>query len=151
MQALVAESAGAEDHVVSRHPASTDAPTHGWRWYRVEDNRLVSPIVGRVPLPRNGLLDGAYFIPRAEDIWPVAIMIAAERWYAFALTFGEVQGPLEHDPTMPLLGSMKSTRYQALTILSTATNLQQSYDVPVVGGLLSEELMLAVERAVTHA
>ncbi|WP_141562676.1 hypothetical protein [Mycobacterium neglectum] len=122
-------------------------PTHGWRWYRVENNRLYSPIVGRIPLPRNGVLDQVYFIPRAEHIWSTAMMIAHQKWYSFALTFGTVQGPFEDDPTMPRTGSLKSTRYQALAILASAGSIDpQHYDMPVVDGLLSEDLLLAVER-----
>ena len=73
---------------------------NGWRWYRVDGNRLVSPLVGRIALPRNGVLENAYFIPRAGDMWSVAMMIAGQRWYSFALTFGVAQGPFSPDPTM---------------------------------------------------
>lgn len=122
-------------------------PTHGWRWYRVDSGRLYSPIVGRIPLPRNGALGNVYFIPRAEHMWPTALQIASLGWYALALTFGRVEGPFEADHTMPRVGSLKSTRYQALTILASAGSVDpQHYDIPVVDDLLSEDLLLAVER-----
>lgn len=42
----------------TRHPKTTDGLTHGWRWYRVVDGRLLSPLApGRIELPRNGSLD----------------------------------------------------------------------------------------------
>lgn len=117
----------------------------GWRWYKVEDNRLYSPLVGRVPLPRNGILEGAYFIPQAERMWSQCLMMAGQRWYEFALTFGEAHGPFERDNSMPFSRSMKSTRYDALAIFTSRPGLQQNYDIPVVEGLLSEDVLLSVE------
>lgn len=104
---------------VCRHPKAPDTITHGWRWYRVQGDRLISPLVNQVPLPRGGVLDGAYFIPHAEQMHSLANMIRAQNWYEFALTFGTVEGPFELDKSMPRVGSMSSTRYQARLSLRT--------------------------------
>lgn len=134
----------------SRHPKTTDWLTHGWRWYRVVDGRLLSPLApGRIELPRNGSLDYGHFIPRAEDMFWMAFMIRREKWYDFALTFGEVHGPFGYDHAMPLVGSMQSTRYQALIILSDRPDdIKPNYDILVIDGHhFCRPALDAVERA----
>lgn len=134
----------------SRHPKTTDGLTHGWRWYRVVDGRLLSPLApGRIELPRNGSLDYGHFIPRAEDMFWMAFMIRREKWYDFALTFGEVHGPFGYDHAMPLVGSMQSTRYQALIILSDRPeDIKPNYDILVIDGHhFCRPALDAVERA----
>ncbi|WP_309299129.1 arsenate reductase/protein-tyrosine-phosphatase family protein [Mycobacterium kiyosense] len=115
---------------------------YGWRWYFIDGNRLVSPMVGRVPLPRNGVLDDVYFIPSAElmlqaltgywrDVSPEAI-----RARGFALTFGRVYGPFQRDyNTTPGVGAMKCGRYEALAICTTVPEkFTGAYEIPIVGG-----------------
>lgn len=132
---------------VRRHPTSPDTVTHGWRWYRVEDNRLLSPLVGRITLPRNGVLDGAYFIPAAEQMYSTAFTMGALQWYEVALTFGRVQGPFALDHTMPRVGSMRSTQYQAQIILAhNPLRLQPNYDLPLMVNDGQLSTMLAVEQ-----
>jgi hypothetical protein len=127
---------------VVRYPADPEAVTHGWRWYKIEDGKLLSPLAPfRVQLPRDGRLPKAYFVPRAEQIWNMVCMIRDHRWYDFALTFGTVQGPFTRDLTMPRLGSMQSSLYQAQMIFTESTaNLAESYDLPVVNGIRRSEL-----------
>ncbi len=125
--------------MTSRHPETTDDLTHGWRWYRLLDGRLMSPLApGTVLLPRDGGLDHAFFIPRAEEMFWTAFQIHHEKWYDFALTFGAVQGPFARDHTMPRVGSMQSTRYQARAIVAftveTAYSLHPNYDIPIAAG-----------------
>jgi hypothetical protein len=72
----------------------------------------------RPELPRHGGLEGAYFIPRAEDMFWTAVMMASH--YDLALTFGKVSGEFLYDHTMPKVGSLKAKRYQAIAILRPA-------------------------------
>jgi protein-tyrosine phosphatase len=111
----------------------------------VEGGKLLSPREGYpLALPRDGALDGAFFIPRAEDMFWMTVN--AEKWYDFAITYGTVHGPFAYDPDMPLVGSMQSTKYQALTILTdSSADIQSSYDIPVLRGLTKSSL-LAVEK-----
>lgn len=125
--------------------------THGWRWWDIKDNKLVSPIMAdyKLQLPRDGVLAGAYFIPDAKtmlfDVLP-KMMATYRVTNDIALTFGSVDGPLELDMDMASVGSMKSTRYRAKVILANnPERLQATYDLPAVAnnGLVT---MLAVER-----
>jgi hypothetical protein len=141
-----------QDTDVSRYPETIDGLTHGWRWYRLEGNRLLSPLVGQIPLPRNGTLDNAYFIPRADQIWSMVLMIKHQKWYDFALTYGSVEGPFTRDSDMPRVGSMKSSRYQALTIFTdTSAALDESYDIPIVRTLNKSALLAAEGNATKTA
>lgn len=63
------------------------------------------------------VLPGAYFLPHAEDIWWMSVMLKHQRPYPFAITFGEVTGPFTADHTMPRLRSLRSASYKATTIL----------------------------------
>lgn len=113
---------------------SQPEPTHGWRWYRVEGDRLVSPLAGHVELPRDGLLNGAYFIPGVEAMSRVANMIRDQRWYDFALTFGAVTGPFAVDNDMPRVGSLRSSQYRAQAVLTESPHAEAlafAYDMPV--------------------
>ncbi|MCV7029082.1 hypothetical protein [Mycobacterium sherrisii] len=97
--------------------------THGWRWYRVENGQLMSPLQGYpLALPYNGFLPGAYFIPEAIHLWPVALMLRDQHWYPYAFTFGTVSGPLQRDFQMPRIGSMSATAYQAQVILTDGSS-----------------------------
>ncbi len=90
-------------------------------------------------------------MPEFDPIWAIAGMITHERWYDFALTFGEVTGPFEQDRTMPGSKSMKSTRYKALAIFTDSTaNIEANYDMPVVRPLRQSSL-LAVAVKYTNA
>lgn len=145
------ECVGAAPIKRGRYPQNPDSLTHGWRWYRIIENRLVSPIVNRVELPRDGVLDnGAYFIPRAQNIFPLAMQMKAERWYDFALTFGWVSGPFLYDHTMPLVGSMKAKRYKAIGIFTTSSASEQlasAYDFPVIHDLRRGTLVALEDAA----
>lgn len=143
------ESVGVEPITRGRYPQNLDALTHGWRWYRIIENRLISPIFGRVELPRDGVLDDAYVIPQAEDMFWLATMITAQRWYDFALTFGAVSGPLLYDHTMPKVGSLKAKQYKAIAIFTTSSasaDLASAYDLPIIHDLRRTTL-LALEDA----
>lgn len=126
----------------NNYPANWRSVTHGWRWYRVQGGKLLSPLQGYpLELPRNGFLPGAYFIPNAYRVWPMVRMLRDKRWYDFALTFGSVSGPLQRDFQMPRIGSMSATEYQARIILSDGkTGLEDSYDLPVI----QQEITLAL-------
>lgn len=116
------------------HPGIPSPVTHGWRWYRVVGDRLVSPLAGRMPLPRDGLLNSAYFIPSVEAMSRVANMIHGQQWYELALTFGAVTGPFAVDNDMPRVGSLRSSQYRAQAILSTSPHVEAlalAYDMPV--------------------
>ncbi|MCA4732162.1 hypothetical protein [Mycobacterium avium] len=133
-----------------RYPQNLDSLVHGWRWYRVIDGRLVSPIVNRVELPRDGVLNDAYFIPRAQNIFGLAMQMTVERWYDFALTFGWVSGPFLYDHTMPLVGSMKARQYKAIGIFTTSpasNQLAQAYDFPVIHDLRRSTLAALEDAA----
>lgn len=148
-----------KEGVLQNNYPDLDTLTHGWRWYLVDnDNRgqaqLVSPMVGRVPLPRNGFLDNAYFIPKAElmlhalngswrELTPEMIR---ERGYA--LTFGRITGPFERDLNISqVFGAMKCATYQALAICTdTPQRFVGAYDLPMVRGTDLSTLR-AVERA----
>ncbi|MCV7030252.1 hypothetical protein [Mycobacterium sherrisii] len=119
---------------IQRYPFNWRAVTHGWRWYRVENGQLVSPLQGYpTSLPGNGYLPGAYFIPEAFRLWPVLLMLRDTRPYDFAFTFGKVFGPLLRDFQMPRIGSMSATEYQAQVIFTDgAMDLDDSYDLPIV-------------------
>lgn len=127
---------------------------YGWRWYLLDNDKLVSPMVGQVPLPRNGVLDDVYFIPKADlmlqalhygwrDVTPEEI-----RARGFALTYGKVTGPFERDyDCTPGAGAMKCARYQALAILTTTpARFAGVYEVPVVGGLIDLPTMQTIEN-----
>lgn len=131
---------------------------YGWRWYLLDNDKLISPMVGQVPLPRNGVLDDVYFIPRAElmlqalhygwrDVTPEEI-----RARGFALTYGKVTGPFERDyDCTPGAGAMKCARYQALAILTTIpARFAGAYEVPVVGGIINLPTMRTIESLHTR-
>ncbi|OBA83457.1 hypothetical protein A5633_14390 [Mycolicibacterium elephantis] len=106
----------------------------GWRYYRIVNNRLVSPFVG-TELPRDGELTNAYYIPLLEDIWPIIrLMRLTHDRHDIAMTFGEIHGPLARDRAWP--ESMQSARYQARVILTddgSAPALAEFYaPIPVV-------------------
>lgn len=147
------EEVGPQPIKRGRYPQDPDSLTHGWRWYKIIENCLFSPIVNRVELPRDGVLDdGAYFIPQARNIFPLALQMKAQRWYEgqFALTFGWVTGPFLFDHTMPLVGSMKATRYRAIGIFTTSAgseHLAQAYDMPVIHDLRRSTLVALEDAA----
>ncbi|MFP1155104.1 hypothetical protein ACK280_23925 [Mycobacterium sherrisii] len=134
----------------NRYPIDWQAVTHGWRWYRVEGGKLLSPLQGYpLALPRNGLLPGAYFAPSAIRIWSMVLLLRQYRPYDFALTFGTVSGPFQLDPQMPKLGSMLATEYRAQVILSHgAADLDDSYDLPVVQQEIELDTLKRIEAAV---
>ncbi|WP_201368404.1 hypothetical protein [Mycobacterium intracellulare] len=145
------ESVGVTPITRGRYPKNLDLVTHGWRWYRIIENRLISPIFGRVKLPCDGVLDDVYFVPRADDMFWLAAMMGAQGWYDFALTFGAVAGPFLYDHTMPRVGSLKAKQYTAIGIFTTSdasADIARAYDLPVIGDLRRSTL-LAAENAVS--
>ena len=131
-------------------------PTHGWRWYKVENNRLMSPLVGNIALPRDGVLEHAFFMPGTDDMFhtvysfnEVQNMMKLSERYDCALTFGRVDGPFTIDDAMALL-TMRCARYQARIIIAdNPLRLQPFYDLPLMandGPKLST--MLEVERLI---
>lgn len=137
----------------NRYPTNWQAVTHGWRWYRVEGGKLLSPLQGYpLALPRNGILPDAYFAPSAIRIWSMVLLLRQHRPYDFALTFGTVAGPFALDPQMPKLGSMLASKYQALIVLSdSVAGLDGSYDLPVVEQEIDLDTLKRVEAAVVAA
>jgi protein-tyrosine phosphatase len=143
-------------------PPNQDTVTHGWRFYGVRDDKLISPIVGRycapnydqTALPRNGIMDGAFFVPDAELFWwsglPRLVNGAAfctgRFWEDSAITFGKVDWPLELDPLFEEVGSMKATRYHAKIIIAKdCERFRQNYDVPLMEFEDSLDQLLAIE------
>jgi hypothetical protein len=126
---------------MDRYPKSTDNLTHGWRWYRVENGRLLSPLApGRMELPRDGGLDFAYFIPaeNAELLFWATFRIQGTNQYDVAATFGTVKGPFAFDRSMPEIGSMQCTRYKALCMFTESpqiAELAKNYDFPIAPSL----------------
>jgi protein-tyrosine phosphatase len=119
------------------------AVTHGWRWYKVKGNKLLSPLVGNLELPRDGVLDRAYFIPGAQEMYWTAFT----QRYDLALTYGLVEGPFTLDDSMPRTRSMRSTRYRAQIILAdNPLRLQPFYDLPLMENDFQLSTMLAVEQ-----
>ncbi|MGV0580319.1 hypothetical protein ABQE57_16985 [Mycolicibacterium elephantis] len=112
--------------------------THGWRFWRIKNDRLVSPIVSPgVVLPGHGRLRWAFFLPRAEDIRDIVTRIRRQRWYDdFAVTFGRVSRPLCHDRLwLPHVVSLQASQYEALLILTDSVRgplLKEYYELPVV-------------------
>lgn len=109
--------------------------THGWRWYRIKGGKLVSPLSPYpVELPRNGVLENAYFVPGEDAIQNMVAMIRDYRWYDVAASFGTVTGPLTIDRDMPRIRSMQCATYTAERIHarhSVVEQLSSNYDVPV--------------------
>ncbi|WP_431236710.1 hypothetical protein ACQ86B_17415 [Mycolicibacterium aichiense] len=108
--------------------------THGWRWYRIKSDRLVSPLSPTpVELPPDGELFDCYIVPSVEKIGSMAAWITQQQLYPFALTYGSVEGPFEKDHDMPRIGSIKVGRYQALTIFTNThgRELAEHYRLPV--------------------
>jgi protein-tyrosine phosphatase len=126
----------------------SNAVTHGWRWYKVENNKLLSPLVGNLELPRDGILDRAYFIPGAEDAYWTALTVTARAArYDYALTFGQVDGPLTLDETMSRINSMRSTKYRAQIIIAdNPLRLRPFYDLMLMQNDFQLNTMLAVEQ-----
>jgi hypothetical protein len=131
----------------SSYPNNWRNVTHGWRWYKVENGMLLSPLQGYpLALPRDGHLPGAYFVPRAANMWPMVLMLRDKRPYPFAFTFGTVSGPFQRDFAMPRIGSMSATEYRAKVILTDGmANLAYSYDLPVVQDEIDLPLLLRIE------
>ncbi|MDA2890993.1 hypothetical protein PDG61_08730 [Mycolicibacterium sp. BiH015] len=117
---------------IARYPKNLDALRFGWRWYRIEDERLFSPLSPiRTVMPQSGCLRDVYVVPEAENIWYVTEMIAAQRAYDIALTFGAVSGPFSLDPDMPRIGSVKVGSYQAHGIFTRHHVTLDHYDLPI--------------------
>jgi hypothetical protein len=117
---------------------------YGWRWYLIDnESRLVSPMVGQVPLPRNGVLESAYFIPTAKSMLPALAGSWRDmdpetiRARGFALTFGRVFPPFERDLNISqVFGAMKCAWYQALVICTpTPEKFAGAYAIPIVHGI----------------
>ena len=132
--------------------------THGWRFWGVKDNRLLSPFSPLyegvdAELSRDGVLDYAYFLPDAETMFERGVIgmmthcwLQGIVWRDNALTFGVVEGPLTLDQDEAGAGSMRATRYHAKVILANnPERFQTNYDLPAIAnnGL---DTMLAVER-----
>ena len=125
--------------------------THGWRWYRVEGNRLLSPLVWlfrhEFALPRDGAMKDVYFLPEAQAMWWTQIRMLHRNEYPFALTFGRVDPPFENDPTMAELHSMKCAHYQALCIVSfEPRELLGHYDLPIILNDRKPASLLAIQQ-----
>lgn len=135
----------------AHYPLDLLGVTHGWRWYRVENGKLHSPLQGYpLQLPQNGHLPGAYFIPNAIRIWPMCLMLRDKRWYDFALTFGTVSGPFMRDFQMPRMGSMSASEYQAQLILSDGNVAidDRWYDIPVFQQEMDLYMLKRIEACV---
>ncbi|MDC9004089.1 hypothetical protein [Mycobacterium marinum] len=133
---------------VERYP-NLDTLTHGWRWYRLENGVLRSPLQGYpTQLPLDGKLDGCYFVPRLSEIWSMAAMMTDTQCYPFALTFGTVSGPFARDIEMPRIGSMQCGSYQAQVIITDSTRALAEYRMPIVRGL-DLPTMQRIEKAVS--
>lgn len=139
---------------VARPPGTV---THGWRWWGVKDDRLCSPVRLQLDiLPRDGVLNNAYFVPSAETMFRAGIQTVqgaavalGRQWRDGALTFGSVQGPFIFDRHMPGIGSMRATRYQTKVILANNPGrFVANYGLPAIAndGLAT---MLSVERDIT--
>lgn len=122
--------------------------THGWRWYKIEQGKLRSPLQGYpTELAPDGSLIGCYFVPRAFNILGMVLMLADKRPYDFAITFGKVWGPFMRDPQMPRIASMQGTRYQAQVIMTDSTADLSEYRMPIVRSL-EFPTMERIEKAV---
>lgn len=143
---ISAHAARHEGAPVTKLPS--DTVTHGWRWYKVQDNKLLSPLVGNLELPRDGVLERAYFIPGAEDAYWTALTVTARAArYEYALTFGQVEGPFVLDETMSRINSMRSTRYRAQIIIAdNPLRLRPFYDLMLMENDFQLNTMLAVEQ-----
>lgn len=112
---------------------------HGWRFYQVHGNRLLSPFQA-VELPPNGELADAFYFPNVVDIMGYVRLMHLHKMYGhsdeLALTFGSVIGPVFLDTYPGWEDSRQSTRYHALAILAEskvlAARLRESYTIPVV-------------------
>ena len=126
--------------------------THGWRWYRVEGNRLLSPIVHMFrhvfELPRDGLIDDTcYFVPGVDDIFWTQVYLRHQNRYEFALTFGRVEPPFELDPHMPHIHSISCSRYSASVIVSdNPQNFIGAYDLPIILNDRKPASLLAIQQ-----
>lgn len=123
----------------SRSTPSAVTTTHGWRWWRIEGNQLVSPFADAA-LPRHGAIRDAYFIPHTTDMWRVvlALQMGLPELHApdFAISYGTVHGAVEPDADMRHLGSMRAQRYHVRTILTdSAADLSENYDAPITRGV----------------
>jgi len=132
-------------------PTKGVAVTHGWRWYRVEGNRLLSPLVWlfrhNFELPRDGAMDNVFFLPEAQAMWWTQVRMLHRNEYPFALTFGRVDPPFEPDPTMAELHSMKCAHYQALAIVTfEPLNLLGHYDLPIIENDRKPASLLAIQE-----
>lgn len=119
----------------ANYPTDYRAVTHGWRWYRLENGVLRSPLQGYpTALPLDGKLTGCYFVPGLYDIWSMVAMLADTKAYPFAITFGKVAGPFMRDYQMPKIGSMQCRQYQAQVIITDSTQPLADYRIPIVRG-----------------
>ncbi|WP_131808884.1 hypothetical protein [Mycolicibacter sinensis] len=121
-----------------RYPADIDNLTHGWRWYRVQGGKLLSPLSPYpLELARNGVLENAYFVPGINEIRSMLAYIKDRGWYEPAISFGAVIGPFVRDPDMPRIGSMICASYTAERVYArnaVVEQLSSNYDVPVSAG-----------------
>jgi hypothetical protein len=127
-----------DDALPNNHPSPAEPQLrHAWRWYRVEDGLLVSPIES-VPLPRNGVLYDVHVFPSAElmnhalkgrwlDHTPKSIKARG-----YALTMGPAYPPFQEDHNInQIYGSTRVQRYEARGIFTTLPVHSEAYDMPV--------------------
>ncbi len=130
----------------------------GWRFYRIHQDRLVSPYSPNpVELPRDGLLKDAFFFMERGTVWSMsqiyrAVManVANTSW-DIAVTYGVARGPLRQDPYPDWRrnGSLQCASYQSFVILTNAPgNLTASYDLLPVIKSLNPDVLAKVERIV---
>ncbi len=138
------------DFDICRHPRNLDRLTHGWRWYYIEDGQLMSPYVGKSPLPRDGILDDAYFIPTAEMTYSLIMtrsVYQSDNINDIAVTYGRVNGPFEFDHEMWTTGSMRAARYYAVAIATNrADDVQPQYDLPIINRVDNQHWLQKLER-----
>jgi hypothetical protein len=131
----------------ARYPTNPDKLTTGWRWWRILNNKLFSPLVPFTnELAASGEMDGVFFIPKAENIIPVVEMLAQQRsWYQFAISYGKVTGPFAKDGDTWRTGSMVCAKYQTKVILTNCVvsqGFKLAYpQIPIVNGIVYESLL----------
>jgi len=113
---------------------------YGWRWYRIREGILVSPIE-ELPLPYDGVLQDVHMIPYANLMWHALqgswLEASPEdiREEGYALTFGRVYGPFSPDHNINcMFGSTRVTRYVS-EVICCELPVDEHYDMPVEHGV----------------
>lgn len=123
----------------------------GWRIWAVKNGRLFSPFIDTFvrpvdELPPNGLIvadqrpaednkNGIYFWPYLTDMYSAIRTFKAAGSRLYAITFGEVTGPLLPDTTFnvggrPLFYGLRGSAYRVLVAITVAA--LAAHDFPVI-------------------